>query len=102
MKIIYPSIGRSFWQASILMFVSALLCRAALSQVDRATLEGTITDPSGAAIVGARVSALAVATDIAQEARTNANGYYRIPGLAVGRYAATATKLVSRPKSSKT
>src|SRR5579872_2360838 len=91
MKTINTSVGRSFRQASILMLVSALLCGAAFAQVDRATLEGTITDPSGAAIVGARVSALAVETDIAQEARTNANGYYRIPGLAVGRYAVTVT-----------
>jgi hypothetical protein len=47
-----------------------------LAQVDRAVLEGTIVDPSGAAIVGARVKARSVDTGLEQEQRTNANGYY--------------------------
>ena len=56
------------------------------AQVDRAVLEGTVTDQTGAAIVGARVKALAVGTGITEEQRTNARGYYFFPGLAVGRY----------------
>lgn len=30
-------------------------------------------------------------TGVAQEQRTNSNGYYRFPGLAVGRYTVTVT-----------
>ncbi len=71
--------------------VLALMARPVFAQVDRAALEGTVTDPSGAAIVGASVKAQAVETDLAQEVHTNANGYYRIPGLAVGRYVVTIT-----------
>jgi hypothetical protein len=59
---------------------------AAHSQIDRAVLEGTVTDPTGAAIVGASVKTVAVDTGITQEQRTNSRGYYRFPGLAVGRY----------------
>jgi len=63
----------------------------ALAQVDRAVLEGTVTDPTGATISGATVKVLAVVTGLAQEQRTNSKGYYRFPGLAVGRYSLTVT-----------
>jgi Carboxypeptidase regulatory-like domain/TonB dependent receptor len=59
------------------------------AQVDRAELEGTVTDPSGRVIAGARVIALAVDTGISEEQPTNSKGYYRFPGLAVGRYKVT-------------
>ncbi|HWZ99716.1 MAG TPA: carboxypeptidase-like regulatory domain-containing protein [Candidatus Dormibacteraeota bacterium] len=62
---------------------------ATFSQTDRSTLEGTVTDSSGGAISGARVKILAVATGIADERRTNSNGYYRFPGLPVGQYQIT-------------
>ena len=59
---------------------------ALFAQVDRAVLEGTVTDPSERVIVGANVKILAVDTGISQEQTTNAKGYYLFPGLAVGRY----------------
>src|SRR5882757_8999727 len=62
------------------------------AQVDRAVLEGTVSDPSGAEVVGALIKTRAVETGIEQEQRTNANGYYRISGLAPGRYSLTAVK----------
>jgi hypothetical protein len=64
---------------------------AASAQIDRSVVEGTITDASGAAIVAAHVKALAVGTGLAAEGPTNSNGYYRFPGLAVGRYSVTVT-----------
>ena len=64
---------------------------AAFAQIDRAVLEGTVTDSTGASIAGATVKIRAVDTDITQEQKTNPNGYYRLPGLAVGRYTATAS-----------
>jgi hypothetical protein len=73
---------------SILLLV--LETPALLAQVDRAELEGTATDPSGRVIAGARVNALAVDTGISEEQPTNSDGYYRFPGLAVGRYKVTA------------
>ncbi len=60
-----------------------------LAQVDRAVLEGAVTDPGGALIVGANVKIQAADTGIDQEMRTNSSGYYRFPGLAVGRYTVT-------------
>jgi Carboxypeptidase regulatory-like domain len=63
----------------------------ASAQIDRAELEGTVNDASGAVIGGARVQVLAADTGISQEQQTNSNGYYRFPGLAVGRYTVTVT-----------
>ena len=63
----------------------------ASAQIDRAELEGTVNDPSGAVIRGARVQVLAADTGISQEQQTNSNGYYRFPGLAAGRYTVTVT-----------
>jgi len=63
----------------------------ASAQVDRAVLEGTATDATGAVIRGANVQVLAVDTGSRQEQLTNSNGYYRFPGLAVGQYTVTVT-----------
>jgi hypothetical protein len=68
---------------SMIVFVSST---AAMAQIDRAVIEGTIADSSGAAIVGAGIKITADETGISQEQRTNSNGYYRFPGIAVGRY----------------
>src|SRR5579863_9792991 len=63
----------------------------AFAQVDRSVLEGTVTDSSGSVIAGAGVKVLAVDTGLSEEQRTNSKGYYRFPGLAVGKYNVTAT-----------
>ena len=75
----------------LVSIMSAITAVSAIAQIDRAVLEGAVLDPSGAAIVGVSVKILAVNTDIAQEQRTNSKGYYRFPGIAVGRYTVTAT-----------
>jgi Carboxypeptidase regulatory-like domain/TonB dependent receptor len=76
---------------AVLLAVLAILASAppALAQVDRAVLEGTVTDPSGSVIVGATVNVQAVDTGLTEERPTNSKGYYRFSGLAVGRYSVT-------------
>ncbi len=64
---------------------------AAYAQVDRAVLEGTVSDPSGGVIVGASVKVVALGTGLIAEQKTNSKGYYRISGLAVGSYTVTST-----------
>jgi hypothetical protein len=71
--------------------VLLVLYPSAFAQVDRAVLEGTVSDPSGRVIAGATVQVLAVDTGLTEERPTNSNGYYRFPGLAVGRYSVTIT-----------
>ncbi len=75
----------------LISVVSSIVVLPAVAQIDRAVLEGTVLDPSGAAIVGASVKILAVDTQISQEQHTNSRGYYRFPGVAVGSHTVTTT-----------
>jgi Carboxypeptidase regulatory-like domain len=85
------TISRGFTLA--LAIIALLLAGAtAYGQVDRAVLEGTVTDPSGGVIVGASVKAIALETGLSEEQQTNSKGYYRVSGLAVGGYTVTITK----------
>src|SRR5207302_10880059 len=50
------------------------------------TITGTVTDPSGAAIAGATVTAKSVQRGITYTATSNESGIYRISELPVGDY----------------
>jgi hypothetical protein len=75
----------------VLTLASLFIGAPAVAQIDRAVLEGTVSDPSGRVIANAGVKVVAVDTGITQEQPTNSKGYYRFPGLAVGRYKVTIT-----------
>ncbi len=78
-------VGRAFLTLLVISFLILSMHRTA-AQTDRATLEGTITDPSGGTIPGANINVTEVATGISQMRKTNSHGYYLFPGLAVGEY----------------
>jgi hypothetical protein len=61
--------------------------RGITAQTDRATLEGTVKDPSGAILARAKVKITETATAQSQERETNEYGAYQFPGLANGTYA---------------
>jgi hypothetical protein len=69
-------------------FCAALLCLASIAaaQQGRGTIYGTITDPSGAAVVNAKVSITNTDTNNAIVTQTDASGYYLSPTLIVGSY----------------
>src|ERR1700686_3486806 len=83
-----------FLRFALALVIIALLLAGtgAYAQVDRAVLEGTVSDPSGGVIVGASVKVVAVETGLSEEQQTNSKGYYRVSGLAVGGYTVTVTK----------
>jgi hypothetical protein len=68
------------------LFALLALAMPSLAQTDRATLEGTVTDPSGGIISGARVKISAVETDLTETRTTNPSGAYRFPAIAIGQY----------------
>lgn len=80
-----------FKKAFFLSLVVLVFAFPSSAQTDRATLEGTVTDSGGGVISGATVQATAKSTGISQERKTNSNGYYRFPGLAVGEYTVTVS-----------
>ena len=71
------------------------------SQEVTASITGTVTDPSGAAVPGAKVTATSQERGETFSAVTNDSGLYRIPQLPVGTYALKIEKsgfaLVSHP-----
>ncbi len=74
--------------ACLCLTLAVLICGAnvAFAQEVTATITGTITDPSGAAVVGATVTAKSVERGVTYTAATNDSGIYRIPLLPVGNY----------------
>src|SRR5437763_2263778 len=65
------------------------ICLAALSasaQVDKATINGSVTDPSGAVIVGASVTVTNIETGARFTGESNEAGIYRVSALPVGTY----------------
>jgi hypothetical protein len=77
--------------ASLLFILYLSHCPIAQAQ-STAVLNGTVTDPSGAAIASARVVVQNVATGVEWNAQTNGDGLYVLPSLPPGSYQITVTK----------
>ena len=80
-----------FVRSAFVLMLALILGTSVYAQIDRAELEGTVTDTSGAVIAGANVNVMALGTGLAQEQKASPNGYYRLPGLAIGRYTVTVS-----------
>lgn len=74
---------KSFFLA---LAISALPIGVFGQQAANASLGGTVTDPSGAVIAGAKVTATSRATGKKYETVTNGEGAYALPNLAPGDY----------------
>ncbi|HMY70665.1 MAG TPA: TonB-dependent receptor, partial [Blastocatellia bacterium] len=61
----------------------------AFAQDATGRIAGTVTDPTGAVIVGAKVTVTNVATRIARETVTASDGSYQVPSLPLGAYRVT-------------
>ncbi len=66
------------------------LSASLFGQAVNGTLLGTITDSSGANVVGAKVTATEVATGLIHESVTNESGNYTFPDMTPGKYSVTA------------
>jgi carboxypeptidase family protein len=71
---------------AVYLAISFLFSGSLWAQVDKATTTGTVTDPSGAAMVGVRVTVTNVDTGTRYTGESNEAGIYRLPGLPVGTY----------------
>jgi len=77
--------GWGRWQA-VLAFVLVLVACGQVFAGVTASISGTVKDPSGAAVVGASVTATNVGTGIAQTQNTNSQGFYSFQSLPLGKY----------------
>src|SRR5512137_676018 len=73
---------------TVLVVCAMLLGSAemALAQVNTATLSGTVTDPQGLPVKGARVTVTNVGTSAARSALTDDSGHYSLVGIPPGVY----------------
>ena len=76
--------GASVCASALVMLLLSVV--PLLAQSDRGTITGTVTDPSGAVIVGAAVSATNTATGIATKTASSSSGAFTIPSMRVGIY----------------
>lgn len=67
-------------------------CAAAFAQsAATASIVGRVLDPSGAVVVGAKVSVTNVDTGLSRATQTTSDGFYRVPNLSPGEYSVTVT-----------
>jgi Carboxypeptidase regulatory-like domain/TonB dependent receptor len=86
------SIAKSAWICSAsALFVLLLNAGPVQAQAQTATISGTATDASGAALVNASVTATNTGTNAATSTVTDSQGRYRIAQLDVGTYDVQAT-----------
>src|SRR5262244_1837297 len=97
----YPcwTLVRLIFSAAFLLVLNGGVVQA---QIATATLNGTVTDPSGAVIPGAAVSLKNVATNVERTTTTNNAGHYVLVNINPGRYTLTVHKdgfsTVSQPE----
>lgn len=70
----------------ICLFIGSLCLAPAWGQTIAGTITGTVTDPSGAVVVGANISAQNSATGVRTSTKTDGAGVYAIRFLPIGTY----------------
>src|SRR5580765_2889534 len=73
----------------LLALALPLVGRMAHAQGDRGSIGGTILDPSGAVVPGAKVVATNLGTGLAQTTQSGSGGEYRVPFVPIGIYSVT-------------
>ena len=67
-----------------------VICSLANAQDVTGKIAGVVSDPSGAAIPGAKVTVTNTGTRVSKDATTNSNGFYQVTQLPVGEYQVSA------------
>jgi hypothetical protein len=70
----------------LVVFLFAFLPQTGWAQNYNATISGTVTDPSGAAIPGAKVTLTSVSSGAVSQTATGTDGFYSFPNLTPGTY----------------
>src|SRR5256885_9200493 len=81
--------ARSFVSWSIRLSVIMLLLASSTWAQFTGNIQGTVSDPSGAAVAQAKVTLINVATQVSATTTTDASGSYRFLSLAPGSYKIT-------------
>jgi hypothetical protein len=76
---------------AILAVFAAILCTGLYAQSGAGSIQGTVTDSTGAVIPGAKIHVVNNATSAAADSTTNGVGFYQVPALFTGQYTVTIT-----------
>jgi hypothetical protein len=79
------------WRFVLLALLFTVFCTAAQAQLSTATLAGTITDTSGAAIPNATITLTQTATNFTRASKSKADGSYHEEFLPIGPYKISVT-----------
>jgi hypothetical protein len=83
------------WNAIRFMLYAALAvtmpCLSAFAQSGAGSIQGTVTDSTGAVMPGASIHVVNQSTAEASDSTTNSVGFYQVPGLFTGTYVVTVT-----------
>ncbi len=79
-------------RVKVLLAFVFLACGSLLAQTFRGTILGTVTDPSGAVLAGAKVTVRNVNTGLERTTQTSADGSYTVPELPIGTYTVTISQ----------
>src|SRR4051794_11663495 len=78
---------------AMLLAFAGLYAPTAIAQVATATISGTVSDASGAAIADAAVQVRNAGTGVTQSTTSDAQGRYSVPNLGVGDYEVQASRM---------
>src|SRR4029077_20190142 len=70
----------------LVVLMGTLFTALAWGQVERGTVTGVVTDPTGAVVAGANVSLRSVNTNLVTKTESSSAGIYYLPSLPPGRY----------------
>src|SRR2546426_1082946 len=81
---------KAFWEVVTTLLLGLSLSAALQASIDRGVIQGTVTDPAGSVVPGAKVVVKNVDTNVEVTLVTNAAGFYLAPELVPGRYTVRA------------
>jgi len=79
-------LAKQLWLPVVACGVMLMMLTTAWGQTYTATVTGTVTDPQGSSIAGAKVVAINQGTKLEYAVQTNVAGVYTIPFLPIGNY----------------
>jgi hypothetical protein len=79
-------------RCSSFIFFVLLVSSSLLAQTFRGTILGTVTDPQGAVVAGAKVTVRNVNTGLERTTQTSSDGSYAVPELPTGTYTVTVSQ----------
>src|ERR1035441_3519610 len=85
-KVLFATRTYPMWRISLLLMLGLVLLSTVAYSQETASIVGTVTDQTGAAVPGAKITITNMDTGIVRSSTSNSTGSYNAPELAVGKY----------------